>query len=310
MTDIQATGTHIAVRTKHERIKEAELGAYANNTHRAYEADLKVFTEWLEQNGSAEDGAATLVSFLKDMSQTKAPATLSRYLVSIRKELKLQDKPDVTQDKEVVLTMRGIRREKGTAQKQAKGLTANILHELSSKLTDSPVDLRDIALLRLARDTLARRSELTAFNMDDFEQDEDGRSFVLIRRGKTDQEGEGTIQFVSRHTMEAIDAYTKAVGIKDGPLFRRFYKGGKLGERLDANRIPSIFKRLAQLVGVDPSNISGHSTRVGMAQDLMRDGAALPALMHVGRWKTSRMPARYTEQQAAGNSAVAQYYGK
>ena len=34
----------------------------------------------------------------------------------------------------------------------------------------------------------------------------------------------------------------------------------------------------------------------------------LPALMTAGRWKSSRMPARYTERQAADRGAVARYY--
>ena len=53
---------------------------------------------------------------------------------------------------------------------------------------------------------------------------------------------------------------------------------------------------------------TGHSGRVGMAQDLARTGVELPALMTAGRWKSSRMPARYTERQAADRGAVARYY--
>ena len=45
-----------------------------------------------------------------------------------------------------------------------------------------------------------------------------------------------------------------------------------------------------------------------MAQDLAATGVELPALMAAGRWKHSKMPARYTERQAAGRGAVARYY--
>ena len=37
-------------------------------------------------------------------------------------------------------------------------------------------------------------------------------------------------------------------------------------------------------------------------------GVELPALMTARRWKNSKMPARYTERQAAGRGAVARYY--
>ena len=52
----------------------------------------------------------------------------------------------------------------------------------------------------------------------------------------------------------------------------------------------------------------GHSGRVGMAQDLVKSGVEMPALMTAGRWKSSKMPARYTERQAADRGAVARYY--
>ena len=43
------------------------------------------------------------------------------------------------------------------------------------------------------------------------------------------------------------------------------------------------------------------------AQDVVKTGAKLPALMTAGRWKSSRMPERYTEKQSADPGAVAKY---
>jgi hypothetical protein len=40
------------------------------------------------------------------------------------------------------------------------------------------------------------------------------------------------------------------------------------------------------------AQISGHSTRVGAAQDMLRYGEQLPAIMQAGRWKTAQMVAR------------------
>ena len=37
-------------------------------------------------------------------------------------------------------------------------------------------------------------------------------------------------------------------------------------------------------------------------------GVELPELMTSGRWKSSRMPTRYTERQALGRGAVARFY--
>ena len=40
-----------------------------------------------------------------------------------------------------------------------------------------------------------------------------------------------------------------------------------------------------------------------MAQDLVKNGVDLPALMTAGRWKSTKMPARYTERQAGRTGA-------
>ena len=42
---------------------------------------------------------------------------------------------------------------------------------------------------------------------------------------------------------------------------------------------------------------SGHSARVGMAQDLVRSGMELTSLMNAGRWKSHEMPAHYTRNK-------------
>ena len=55
-------------------------------------------------------------------------------------------------------------------------------------------------------------------------------------------------------------------------------------------------------------DITGHSGRVGMAQDLSAAGFSLPELMTAGRWKSPRMPARYTERPGSRTGAVARYY--
>ena len=76
---------------------------------------------------------------------------------------------------------------------------------------------------------------------------------------------------------------------------------------LSESQIGRRVKAAAQAAGLG-EGFTGHSGRVGMAQDLAATGVDLPALMTAGRWKSSRMPAKYTERQAAGRGAVARYY--
>jgi hypothetical protein len=62
--------------------------------------------------------------------------------------------------------------------------------------------------------------------------------------------------------------------------------------------------REAGLSATDTAQISGHSTRVGAAQDMLRYGETLPAIMQAGRWKTAEMVGCYTAKQGARQRAV------
>jgi hypothetical protein len=87
-------------------------------------------------------------------------------------------------------------------------------------------------------------------------------------------------------------------------------KGGRLGGRLRAADVAVIFKDLAELAGLDPTLVSGHSCRVGMCQDLVGAGHELAGIMQAGRWRSPSMVARYSERLAAGKGVVAQYEGR
>ena len=76
---------------------------------------------------------------------------------------------------------------------------------------------------------------------------------------------------------------------------------------LSARQISRRIKAATKMAGLG-EGFSGHSPRVGMAQDLSSAGAELPELMTAGRWDSPTMPAKYTEAQAAGRGAVARYH--
>lgn len=101
--------------------------------------------------------------------------------------------------------------------------------------------------------------------------------------------------------MRVIDAHPGAGGGQRGAV-------GGVGGALTAGEVARIFKGLAARAGLGAASVSGHSCRVGMAQDLAGFGAELTELMVADRWRSSTMPARYAERATAGRGAVAQYY--
>jgi site-specific recombinase XerD len=88
---------------------------------------------------------------------------------------------------------------------------------------------RERALLCVAYETLARRSELVALDVSDIELMPDGTGRALIRRGKTDSEGHGRVAYLSRETVKWLSIWLVHAQISDGAIFRRLVGRGQIG---------------------------------------------------------------------------------
>ena len=66
------------------------------------------------------------------------------------------------------------------------------------------------ALVATMRDGLLRRSEAAALLWSDIEFRDDETGRLTIRHSKTDQEGEGAIQFIAKDTVKALKAHSQA----------------------------------------------------------------------------------------------------
>jgi hypothetical protein len=82
----------------------------------------------------------------------------------------------------------------------------------------------------------------------------------------------------------------------------------QIGGALNPGSIAPIFKRVAQWIGMPArfvAEVSGHSTRVGAAQDLAELDIDLAAITQAGGWKSTRMPLQYAEKINAARSGMA-----
>ena len=131
---------------------------------------------------------------------------------------------------------------------------------------------------------------------------------MLVRSGKTDAEGEGAVLYVAPDTMALVAEWLERSGVAEGRLFRSLRRG-ELGEALDPSQVPRIYKAMARRAGIEADlagRLSGHSTRVGAAQDMVAHGIEMPAIQQAGRWKSTAMATRYGERLLAGRSGAAQ----
>jgi len=163
---------------------------------------------------------------------------------------------------------------------------------------DTPWGLRNRAMISLGYDLLTRRSELVAIRTDEVEARSDGTLKVLIRRSKADPFGHGRISFTSRRTARLVGEWLDWRGPDIEYLFCPIYQGKAVNRDLSATTVKRLIKTTAQVACTEPSEIeafSGHSLRVGAAQDLLCAGHDTAAIMRAGGWKSINVLARYLE---------------
>lgn len=275
-------------------------GAYAPSTMRSYYADVEIFVRWCAENNSVPfpAGVQTVCAFLEAQAPKLAPSTVRRRLYAIRKIHRLLRLPDPTYDEDINLTYRRIRRSKFSRPKQAKGLTRKYLDKFLDVQPEGPRGLRNRAMLLLGYELLTRRSELVALTTEDLELLGNGTMRVIIRRSKADPFGEGRIAFTSCRTAQAVQDWLQWRGPEISFLFCPIYQGKAVNRDLSTTTVKRLIKTSARTAGLDPEDIngfSGHSMRVGAAQDLLCAGHDTAAIMRAGGWKSINVLGRYLE---------------
>ncbi|MDB4240953.1 tyrosine-type recombinase/integrase [Yoonia sp.] len=275
-------------------------GAYAPSTMRSYYTDVEIFLHWCDDQNLAPfpASAETVCRFLEEQAPDRAPSTVRRRLNAIRKVHRLLRLDDPTHDEDINLTFRRIRRAKRTRPKQAKGMTRPYLDKFLAVQPDNSWGLRNRAMLLLGYELLTRRSELVALTTNDLEILDDGTMRVIIRRSKADPFGQGRIAFTSQKTANAVQDWLAWRGPNINYLFCPIYRGTAVNRDLSTTTVKRLVKSAAKAAGLETKDIdafSGHSLRVGAAQDLLCAGYDAAAIMRAGGWKSVNILGRYLE---------------
>ncbi len=269
-----------------EQAKAFQRAGKAKSTQRAYASDVAQFTAWCSQFGFQALPATPLavLEFLSHEATRGAKAsTIARRLAAIRYAHKLAGIADPTDDEGLREGMRGIRRHIGTRPTQKAAATADILAALLMRTPDTLTGKRDRALLALGFAGAFRRSELVALNVEDLSEDPDGLR-VLVRRGKTDQEGQGFEKAIPAgrfiRPVAMLREWLDAAGITSGPLFRPVNKAGRVeAERLGPKTVERVVKHYCTAAGLDASTFGAHSLRAGYITTAAERGADLARIM-------------------------------
>ena len=280
----------------------------APNTAKAYGDALRRLFEFLDGQPLTDDSLAGYLAHLHNRGL--APASVTVVVQAVRFWEKLDRRPSSVGPL-TSRTLAGIRREgRNRGRGQVTGLTREVVNLMvhNTVSTNTLGGLRDAVLFRVMSDALLRIGEAVAIDCEHVTTEVDGSGRLILLQSKTDQEGIGASLFLTARTVDTIQLLRKEAGFTDGPLFRRMLKGDRMSDgRLTVDGARLVIKAAAEQVGI--KGVSGHSLRIGTAQELAQRGATLVELQNAGRWTDSQMPVHYTREQAAGKGAVARLLG-
>jgi len=283
---------------------ESIEGAYAPSTIRAYKSNFEKFISFCGHSDAtplpAEPG--NVARFISHLAKSGLKSSSIRITVaSISSIHKLNLLNDPTQHPIVKIELRRMHRALGRYSQQAFGITAPILKKMLGATTDNLRGIRDRALLLLAYDSMCRRSELVSLRIFDIcinELDDQNQIKIRLRKSKTDQEQQGRWIFLTKRSADAIQLWIDKAKLVDGYLFRGLNNAIDITPELKCSQINRIYKRLAKEAKLPKEmveSISGHSMRVGAAQDLLKSGASMPLIMNKGRWTKTDTVMRYLD---------------
>lgn len=276
--------------------------ARAAATKRAYASDWTHFAHWCSARGlEALPAAPTTIGLYLAAHQTAlSMATLERRVSSIAVAHRLAGHPCDTRHPAIRDVLRGLRRAKGTRQRQAAPLTVQVAQEALAARADRLIDVRDRALVLVALAGALRRAEVVALLVTDITRVPEGLR-VVIRRSKGDQEGAGEIiQIGATGTRTcpvlAYNTWITRAGVTKGLAFRSISRHGRLGDQLTARHVGEIVKKLVAGAGLDPSIYSGHSCRAGFATSAALAGLEERLIARQTRHKSMTILRRYIRE--------------
>ena len=274
-------------------------GAYAPNTLKSYYADTNAFVDWCRDKNIEPfplTSAGTRM-YIETMAPDYSYASIRRRLSCLRRINKLLGHQDQTHTEEVYLTIRRLKRSKCLDQQQAVGINHALLLKMIEAQSDTLAGTRNKAMLSLGYDFLARRSELVALRTSDLEFTKDNALKGMIRKSKTDQYGRGRLVFGSERSAKLLRTWFRKKPKEIEAVFCAINHGQCLDRPICDRNVNEIIKKSVVKVKrfERPSDleVSGHSLRVGAAQDLLIKGYDLAVIMRAGGWSNAETVSRY-----------------
>ena len=305
---------NISTSDKRDFYGEVLSSALSNNTRIAYHKGWRCFEDYC-LNKKIDPFSATpeeIAGFLVELATLPSPksgktlsiGTIALYRSGINKKYVEAGKISPTNHPKVNTVFKGLGRIRGTASRQVKALREHHIKKMLDQCDGTLIGLRDAAIITIGFAGALRRSEICGLAVDDVEfikpakGGDPEKMFIYIRKSKTDQQGKGQKIAIPEgrylKPIQRLRDWMQASGITKGYLFQTMKRGGSLrGRPLHHSDIPRLVKRYAELIGLDPKEVSGHSLRAGFVTSAAVHHARLDKIMEITRHSNPQTVMRY-----------------
>ncbi|MFD1581510.1 site-specific integrase [Ramlibacter ginsenosidimutans] len=272
-------------------VKQYLRNSLAANTLRAYARDLERFKN---AGGRIPATADQVARYLASAADELKPSTLARQIAAISFAHEQRGLQSPTRSAVVRRTLRGIRRTKGVAQKQATPITPQLLKQMVKPLRgfSEAQNRRDAALFLLAFAGGFRRSEIASLCISDLSFTKEGL-LVRLRSSKTDQYQRGrdvaipkaphAQQCAVRALRSWLDTLLRlrkddAASDTDRSVFCGIDKHGNVRGRLNSASIGWLLRRRLTLHDLTTDGFTAHSLRSGLVTSAAKAGVPVWAI--------------------------------
>jgi integrase/recombinase XerC len=249
---------------------------YSKHTVRGYRVDLEQFRKFVEEKQRVSDPEIDYTTFRDYLGSLFGPykrKTIARKLSAVRSFFSFLEERGFREDNPASTI---------ATPKQGRPIPTylpvdDMFRLLKGPDLESPLGLRDLAILEVLYSCGLRVSELSGLDFDrvDFDQ----RLVKILGKGKKER-----IVPIGRVALTALERYLGATcrlrkkvwnDEKSGPVFLN-YRGG----RLTARSVSRIVKRYAVALGLT-SDISPHALRHTFATHLLEGGADMRSVQEL-----------------------------
>lgn len=299
--------------------------AYSENTWKQMLSVIRCFARWCEARdkvwlpASPDDVADYLYHLKHDLNRTVN--TVNQHHAQINNIHKHAGLARPSESMEVSLGMKRMRRTAVTSGErisQAIPLHVRDVFRLADfwDSSDRLADRRNLAFIGVAYNSLLRISEVARLRVQDIHFQPDGSATLNVGYTKTIVDQYGVVKKLSEEVAGWLKEWIELANLADTPDALVFCKVGRynhaqqIAEPLARVNIEKIFAAAwftANGISKGTKRYrtwTGHSARVGAAQDMAEHGKTLPQIMHEGTWKRPEQVLNYIRNIDAEKSVM------